>query len=87
MTVTIAAMILLALQGGMKGLARINMVHVVVLSVSVVAIFIAVMTSVDGTSDKFTVRWSPRVPLSSLEAPEAIPTSSVRLPFSPLLRL
>ena len=46
MTVTIAAMILLALQGGMKGLARINMVHVVVLSVSVVAIFIAVMTSV-----------------------------------------
>ena len=30
----------------MKGLARINMVHVVVLSVSVVAIFIAVMTSV-----------------------------------------
>lgn len=46
MTVSITAMILLALQGGMKGLARINMVHVVVLSLSVVAIFIAVMSSV-----------------------------------------
>ena len=67
MTVTIAAMILLALQGGMKGLARINMVHVVGISVSRCGNFYCGNDLLwDGTSDKFTVRWSPRVPLSSL---------------------
>ena len=46
MTITIIGMILLALQGGMKGLARVNQLHVIVLSLSVVAMFIAVMSSV-----------------------------------------
>lgn len=43
---TIAAMVILALMGGMKGLARINMIHIIVLMISVVAMFIAVMTTI-----------------------------------------
>ena len=72
MTVTIAAMILLALQGGMKGLARINMGNVVVLSVSVVAIFIAVMTSVGWDFGQSLMALEPQGTFKLIEAPEAI---------------
>ncbi len=46
LAMTVAAMVLLALLGGMKGLARINMLHVIMLSISVIVMLIAVMTTI-----------------------------------------
>lgn len=57
--ITIAAMVLLALMGGMKGLARINILHIVVLIVSVAALFIAVMTTLHWNFGQVVAKLAP----------------------------